>query len=456
MNSRVSRVVDRWIWAVMGALFLGVSLLGFVPEVLATLRSKHPPIPWFLHLHAVVMTAWLVLLLVQTTLAALGNLRLHRKLGVASLVLAPLMLASMALLAGHELTGPRAAHQTLKEFAHGVSFAAFIQARSWLLFALFFGWAWRTRRGDPATHKRMMVLATWVLIDASTNRMVVYWHLPRLAPRYYFDHIWMSLTLVPIVLYDVVRARQRLRVWAVGVGLVVPFAIVAQATRLSPPWWQHVVAAITGHADVPLPERFENKPPLALDPRDGEIVYQASYRTEVVTTEVGQERLAVQRRADGTRVIVSEASYAPEGPAWISLREELAPDGNVRAVAFDQDGDKVTVTRTDDSLRVTAKDHTETVPVATLFLDPWNMVGPLIAIADRATAARGALAISVEQVREDGGVGDVELTFMPAGAGAWTWELRGKRMVHGSYELDAQGTPTGLTNDAIGLTTTRQ
>jgi len=39
----------------------------------------------------------------------------------------------------NELTGHGAAHQMLKEFAHRVSFAAFIQARSWLPGGRVFG-----------------------------------------------------------------------------------------------------------------------------------------------------------------------------------------------------------------------------------------------------------------------------------------------------------------------------
>jgi hypothetical protein len=46
-----------------------------------------------------------------------------------------------------------------------------VQIRSIVLFPTFFIWALRTRRTDPEMHKRMMLLATLMLLDAAIARM---------------------------------------------------------------------------------------------------------------------------------------------------------------------------------------------------------------------------------------------------------------------------------------------
>ena len=51
-----------------------------------------PALPWIIHLHAVVFTSWLVFYVTQTTLVLTGRTAVHRRLGIAGVVLAALML----------------------------------------------------------------------------------------------------------------------------------------------------------------------------------------------------------------------------------------------------------------------------------------------------------------------------------------------------------------------------
>jgi hypothetical protein len=57
---------------------------------------KSPPL--VVHLHAVVMASWVSLLAVQATLSLVGRMDLHRKWGLASLVVAPLVLTMLVVL----------------------------------------------------------------------------------------------------------------------------------------------------------------------------------------------------------------------------------------------------------------------------------------------------------------------------------------------------------------------
>jgi hypothetical protein len=57
---------------------------------------KSPPL--VVHLHAVVMASWVSLLAMQATLSLVGRMDLHRKWGLASLVVAPLVLTMLVVL----------------------------------------------------------------------------------------------------------------------------------------------------------------------------------------------------------------------------------------------------------------------------------------------------------------------------------------------------------------------
>src|SRR6478672_8235797 len=73
--------LDRWIYVFTAVSFIAVALAGFLPDSahkIALVQSGgRPPFPLVLHLHAVLMGSFLLLLLAQTTLAATGRIDLH-------------------------------------------------------------------------------------------------------------------------------------------------------------------------------------------------------------------------------------------------------------------------------------------------------------------------------------------------------------------------------------------
>lgn len=74
-------------------------VVGFAPRSAAILAGILPNPPLSVHVHAALMSLWLVLLLVQGSLIAGRNRRLHATLGLGSLVLVPLIVTSMVLAA---------------------------------------------------------------------------------------------------------------------------------------------------------------------------------------------------------------------------------------------------------------------------------------------------------------------------------------------------------------------
>ena len=70
---------------------IAVSVLAFWPRYFSVLSAAS----WSLHFHAIVATTWMVLVGVQIWLVHNRRMPLHRTLGIGSLVLFPIFLASM-------------------------------------------------------------------------------------------------------------------------------------------------------------------------------------------------------------------------------------------------------------------------------------------------------------------------------------------------------------------------
>ena len=92
--SSLTRFVDRWIFVLMAAWFIAITLTAFIPSSLEKIAAvevgMRPPFPMMLHAHAVLMGAFLVLLLVQALLVATGRQQYHQKLGPPAWCLPPL------------------------------------------------------------------------------------------------------------------------------------------------------------------------------------------------------------------------------------------------------------------------------------------------------------------------------------------------------------------------------
>src|SRR5436189_1754031 len=88
-----AHAIDRWIYVFTAASFIAITLTGFIPDsamkIAAVQAGERPPFPLVLHLHAVLMGSFLLLLLAQTLLMATGRRALHMQLGMLAMVLAP-------------------------------------------------------------------------------------------------------------------------------------------------------------------------------------------------------------------------------------------------------------------------------------------------------------------------------------------------------------------------------
>jgi hypothetical protein len=155
----------------VAVLLLVLMFLGFREYYLHGRAFPHrpiaPPIATLVLLHGITMSAWVVLLLVQSLLVLNRRIRVHRALGMIGAALAVGMVV-LGLRVGIEsvrLTPPQAR-------IWGLAPRQFLAVPliSILIFAGFVALGvWYRRR--PAVHRPMMLLATFAIIPAAVSRI---------------------------------------------------------------------------------------------------------------------------------------------------------------------------------------------------------------------------------------------------------------------------------------------
>jgi len=224
------RTVDRYFYAGMAWFLVLVTVVGFAPRSLAVLDGTTPSPPLVVHMHAFVMLSWTVLMALQASLSLANRMDLHRRLGMLSLVVGPAVLVVLTLV-----TVSRQLNAAGTPAAPLVNNILFLQLRAILLFPTFFIWALATRQRDPQMHKRMVLLATLMLIDAAIARMS--WLPFNTFPLDYLAvHVYLLLLPVPALVFDFIRLGHVHRAWLWGYGLTLPWVIAAEFIWNSP-WW---------------------------------------------------------------------------------------------------------------------------------------------------------------------------------------------------------------------------
>ncbi|HET7131973.1 MAG TPA: hypothetical protein VFJ95_06975, partial [Gammaproteobacteria bacterium] len=177
----------------------------------------------------------------QGMLMATDRPRLHRTLDTLALVLAPALTIVMiaASIASYERQLAAGRPRVL------LGNALLADASVVLQFAVLAGWGLLARRTAPATHRRMLQMATVPLLAAAVGQMP--WLPFTASPSSEFDYVaalYPLLLLVPAFLYDV-RQRGRLhRAYLVGVVIVLVSTAATRELWSSPAWHQLVRTAL--------------------------------------------------------------------------------------------------------------------------------------------------------------------------------------------------------------------
>lgn len=214
-------------------LIFAVVVAGFARTYYLKAFFGTPPLPWLVHLHGALMTAWFALFFTQISLVATNRVPWHRRLGVvgAGLALAILVLAPIVLVraVARELNSPQG-HQgfvvifgmdlvVLADFAILVATA--------IVLAL---------RGHGAAHKRLMLLAACSITLPGISRLPiavsgVFW-------------IFYALILVPVVV-DTAHHRRLHPAFAWGAPLLIATQRLAYAGATTHAWHDFVMRIFT-------------------------------------------------------------------------------------------------------------------------------------------------------------------------------------------------------------------
>jgi hypothetical protein len=211
--------------AVMGAaLLFGFARTFFLRAWFPEWAQLHgAPEPFFLF-HGALFSLWFLLLIVQPSLVAAGRVDLHRRLGRYGAGLAVVM-----IVVG--IIGPLIAARRPGGFIDVPMSPLQFLTIPWVGLALFatFVTLAIVKRGDPQSHKRYMLIATFGILDAA----VVRWPFdnmmaPLPIPGFDVSNLVLDLFLVPMIVWDFV-SRGRLHPVTLWGGLAV---IVSQPLRM--------------------------------------------------------------------------------------------------------------------------------------------------------------------------------------------------------------------------------
>ena len=217
--------------AFLALCWLGV-VMGFVPAVSKRLAGHADyPAPLILKIHALAFSAWLGLLTVQIGLIRLRRPKLHMKLGLAAFALIPTMAVS-AFLSEVYSQRFRVGDPDERPF--------FIIAIFYVIaFTVLAGTAIAARKNPPA-HKRLILLATTIIVGAAYGR---WWgsSLYNLFGDGYggmliYTYAGTNLLLAGALGYDWLTRGHLHRVYEIGVPAILAGEIATTLIYHAPGW----------------------------------------------------------------------------------------------------------------------------------------------------------------------------------------------------------------------------
>jgi hypothetical protein len=226
----------------LSAACLAIAVLGFMPTYWLQLAPGTFDGPPLVHVHAVLFSAWPLYFLVQTLLAARGQIARHRAWGLLGVSLATAMVIVGIAVANDALV-------TRLEDGYGDRARAFhiVSMSMMALFAVFVATALACV-SRPEVHKRLMVLATVSILPPATARLFFAINVgigpglrPSGGPPRAVDSVLMSAMVADMVILAAIVQDVRTRgrphpVYVVG-GTIVLAVQILRGPLSTTQWW---------------------------------------------------------------------------------------------------------------------------------------------------------------------------------------------------------------------------
>lgn len=225
---------DRGFFAAFVAVcWIGV-LLGFFPASSARIMGRADYVaPLILHIHAMAFTGWLALLTSQVLLIRRQRHDVHMAMGIIGILLVPIM-AYSGIAA--ELYSQRFYIQRNDD---GLDF--FILPIFYIVgFTGFASAAFLFARRCSSTHKRLLLMATTLIVGAAYTR---FWGVA--LTDAFGDGYWgmivnsftgTNLILAAAIIYDVVTRGRPHRAYLIGVPIILAGELICSYIYHAP-WW---------------------------------------------------------------------------------------------------------------------------------------------------------------------------------------------------------------------------
>lgn len=243
-----AHAIDRWIYVFTAASFILIVFTGFIPDSVMKIglvrAGLRPPFPLAMHVHAVLMGSFLLLLLTQTVLVATGRGEQHKRLGLVAMVLVPALVIAGIVLAAvtyHGVWnaahfGPAATRADMLKRVPVLDNILLLQLRIGILFPLFLAIGLSSRIADPGMHKRLMILGTATALPAAFDRIT--WLPTTLPASAIASDLYVILAISPMFAWDVLRNHTIHRAYWIWLAAYLPFMALVFSLWDSPSWHQ--------------------------------------------------------------------------------------------------------------------------------------------------------------------------------------------------------------------------
>jgi hypothetical protein len=212
-----ARVRTRRVFVPLAMLVALMAAVGFWPSYFGLMLNGTLAAPTVIHLHAAVFVSWLGLFIAQAAFAATGRIAIHKQLGPWLFAFGVLLIA-MGLIAAFARFGHYYLVEGNLEKAQNRLFGP---VRDMIFFAPLLAAGWIYRR-QPEVHKRIMLVATSILLVAAVGRMSF---LGKPVPEPLFLLVWP----VPIYIamaHDYATKRLIHPVYVIGLAAMVAMRLV--------------------------------------------------------------------------------------------------------------------------------------------------------------------------------------------------------------------------------------
>jgi hypothetical protein len=233
LNRRSAEVArSQYLYVGVSVLFALIAFVGFAPSYWVPLAGGTLDLHPSIHVHAALFFVWTLFFIVQTALVTSGHTRWHRELGLAGIALASAMVFSGVLATIVSLQASLPIRPELARTSAALSFSGIALFSTFVTLGIA-----NIKRHD--WHKRLMMLASFSIVQAAVVRLIRLVPTITLSERILFGAVIVDVMLFAIVLLDRRSTGRVHPVWLLGGAAVISVQYL-RIVIVPMEFWRHV------------------------------------------------------------------------------------------------------------------------------------------------------------------------------------------------------------------------